>query len=232
MLDSYEAFLTGLLLQANVKSPSSSLEKQRISKINYGRASTTNLIFQTFCWLIALLLLYSSLHLDLQSKSVRGCNFWVFNWPATHFIRRIVMLLDEVKKEFVQQVKLRGYDDKYIDKAEEKEILQLALTKGVTVDSARSALAQVCESNGYILESVFLREIKDLLEIQAGNDGKIDQKEFNDAVALAKRKSQGKKNDVQIKRMICELIDQNSFKVKTGMFSNWYSVVKKEVGMG
>jgi hypothetical protein len=141
------------------------------------------------------------------------------------------MSLDEIKKEFTEQVKLRAYDDKYIDKGEEREILQLALTRGVTVDSARSALGQVCESCGYVLESSVLREVKELLEIQAGNDGKIDQKEFNDAVALAKRKTQGKKNDVAVKRMVCEIIDDNAFKIKTGMFSNWYAGVKKEIGL-
>jgi len=35
--------------------------------------------------------------------------------------------LDEVKRQFVEQVKLRADDDKYIDKNEEREILQIAL---------------------------------------------------------------------------------------------------------
>lgn len=141
------------------------------------------------------------------------------------------MTLDEVKRQFVEQVKLRAYDDKYIDKAEEREILQIALQQGVTVDSARAALAQVCESNGYVLETVALKAVKEMIDIQAGNDGKIDEKEFNDAVALLKVRTQGKRNEVQIKRMVLELIDENSYKVKTGMFSNWHSRVKREVGM-
>jgi hypothetical protein len=141
------------------------------------------------------------------------------------------MTLDEVKRQFVEQVKLRAYDDKYIDKQEEREILQIALQQGVTVDSARAALAQVCEANGYVLESRVLAQIKDLIDTFASNDGKIDEKEFNDAVATCKKKMQGKKNDVQVKRMVIEIIEDNSYKVKTGMFSNWYSRVKKEVGM-
>jgi hypothetical protein len=36
---------------------------------------------------------------------------------------------------------------------------------------------------------------------------------------------------VQVKRMVLEVIEENSFKVKTGMFSNWYARVKKDVGM-
>ena len=141
------------------------------------------------------------------------------------------MTLDEVKRQFVEQVKLRAYDDKYIDKGEEKEILQLALQQGVTVDSARAALAQVCENNGYVLESAALKAVKELIDIQANNDGKIDEKEFNDAVALLKVRTAGKKNDIQCKRMVIEIIEDNSYKIKTGLFSNWFTRVKKEVGM-
>src|ERR1700756_3860367 len=141
------------------------------------------------------------------------------------------MTLDEVKRQFVEQVKLRAYDDKYIDKNEEREILQIALTQGVTVDSARAALAQVCESHAYVLESRVLSQIKDLVDTFASNDGKVDEKEFNDAVTTCKKKMQGKKNDNQVKKMILEIIEENSYKVKTGMFSNWYARVKKEVGM-
>ena len=141
------------------------------------------------------------------------------------------MNLDEVKKQFVEQVKLRAYDDKYIDKNEEREILQIALQQGVTVDSARAALAQVCETNGYVLETKALNQIKELIETFANNDGKIDEKEFNDAVTTLKKATQGKKNDVQCKRMVLEIIEENSFKVKTGLFSNWYTRTKKEVGL-
>ena len=141
------------------------------------------------------------------------------------------MTLDEVKKRFVEEVKLRAYDDKYIDRNEEREILQIALQAGITVDSARAALAQVCESQSYVLESRVLSEIKDMISIQAANDGKIDEKEFNDAVALCKKKTQGKKNDVQCKKMVIQVIDDNAYKVKTGLFSNWFNRVKREVGM-
>jgi hypothetical protein len=141
------------------------------------------------------------------------------------------MSLDDVKRQFVEQVKLRAYDDKYIDKNEEREILQIALQQGVTVDSARAALAQVCENNNYVLESRVLSQLKDLIDTFASNDGKIDEKEFTDTVTTCKKATQGKKTDVQCKRMVLEIIEENSFKVKTGMFSNWYARAKKEVGM-
>ncbi len=141
------------------------------------------------------------------------------------------MDLDDIKKRFVEEVKLRAYDDKYVDRSEEREILQIALQQGISVDSARSALANVCEKENYILESTILREVGDMLEIQAGNDGKIDEKEYKDAVSLCQKKTAGKRSDVQCKRMVLEIIDEKAYATKAGMFSNWYKRAKKEVGM-
>jgi hypothetical protein len=139
--------------------------------------------------------------------------------------------LDEIKKRFVEEVKLRAYDDKYIDRGEEREILQIALQNGISVDSARAALAQVCEAQSYVLESKVLTQLKDILETSATNDGKIDEKEFNDAVLNCKKWTNGKKNDVQCKKMVIEIIDDASFKTSKGWFSDWYSRTKKELGM-
>ena len=141
------------------------------------------------------------------------------------------MSLDDVKRRFVEEVKLRAYDDKYIDKNEEREILQIAIQQGVSVDSARAALGQVCEANDYVVESKVVSQLKDLLDTLASNDGKVDEKEFNDAVTTCKKWTKGKRTDIQCKRMVIEIIDDNSYKVKTGLFSNWFNRVKKEVGM-
>ena len=141
------------------------------------------------------------------------------------------MSLDEVKRRFVEEIKLRAYDDKYVDKNEEREILQIAIGLGVSVDSARAALAQVCEQNNYVLETTAMRQAKDLMDTFATNDGKIDEKEFNDAVTTLKKATQGKRNDVQCKRMILEIMADNSYQPKTGWLSNWYANVKKQVGM-
>jgi len=142
------------------------------------------------------------------------------------------MSVEDIKKRFVEEIKLRAYDDKYIDKNEEREILQIAIQQGITIDSARQALAQVCEHQNYILESTVVKNIKEELESAAGNDGKIDQKEFEMIFANAKRRMNGKKNDREIKKMIVELMeDSGNTKVKTGWFSNWYANMKKDLGM-
>ena len=140
------------------------------------------------------------------------------------------MTLDEVKKRFVEEVKLRAYDDKYIDKNEEREILQIAIQQGVSVDSARAALGQVCEANDYVVESKVVSQLKDLLDTLAGNDGKVDEKEFNDAVSMCKKRTKGKRTDIQCKRMCIQIIEDNAYKTSKGWFSSCYDRVKKEVG--
>src|SRR3954463_490916 len=141
------------------------------------------------------------------------------------------MELPDVKKRFVEEVKLRAYDDKYIDRGEEREILQIALQNGISVDSARAALGQVCEAQDYVLESKVIGQLKDILDTSAGNDGQVDEKEFNDAVLNCKKWTKGKKTDVQCKKMVIEIIDEASHKTSKGWFSDWYSTVKKEVGL-
>jgi hypothetical protein len=142
------------------------------------------------------------------------------------------MSIDEIKKRFVNEIKLRAYDDKYIDKNEEREILQIAIQLGVSIESARGALIQVCDENNYVMESVMLKQIKDQVESAAGNDGKVDQKEFEMIVSNIKRTVQGKKNDREIKKMIVQVMEETgNNKVKTGWFSDWYTTLKKDLGV-
>ena len=142
------------------------------------------------------------------------------------------MSVEEIKKRFVNEIKLRAYDDKYIDKGEEREILQIAIQLGVSIDSARMALVQVCEDHSYVMESVVLKMIKDQVEAAFGNDGKIDQKEFDLIFGNIRRTAQGKKNDREIKKMIITVMEDSGMnKVKTGWFSDWYSTLKKDLGM-
>ena len=142
------------------------------------------------------------------------------------------MSVEEIKKRFVNEIKLRAYDDKYIDKNEEREILQIAIQLGVNIDSARGALVQVCDEQGYIVESVILKMMKDQVETASGNDGKVDQKEFELILGNVTKAMQGKKNERQIKTMIVQVMeDTGNNKIKTGWFSDWYATMKKDLGM-
>jgi hypothetical protein len=142
------------------------------------------------------------------------------------------MLLDEIKNRFVDEVRLRGYDDKYIDKIEEREILQIAIQQGIGIEPARGALSQVCEQQGYVLESTLLRTIRQRLEAAAANESKIDQKDFTTILDGARVAAQGKKNDRELKKMIILVMEDSGLnRVKTGWFRDWYSSLKRDLGM-
>jgi hypothetical protein len=151
--------------------------------------------------------------------------------PASNKAKEPSVSLEDVKKRFVEEVKLRAYDDKYIDKNEEREILQIAIQQGIGVEAARGALVQVCNTQGYVVETQVLASVKKVIETFAENDGVISQKEFSDAVTICKKECQGKRNEQQCKKMVIEIIEDNSYKTKQGMFNHWYNTVKKEVGM-
>lgn len=142
------------------------------------------------------------------------------------------MDLNDIKKRLIEEIKLRAYEDKYVDRGEEREILQIAIQLGVSVDSARSALLQVCDENSYVLESRLVKQIKDQVETAAGNDGLVDQKEFELIFANVKREVQNKKNDRELKRMIVSVMEETgNNKIKKGWFSNWYATLKQDLGM-
>lgn len=139
---------------------------------------------------------------------------------------------DDIKKRIVNEIKARGYDDNYIDKNEEREIVQIAIQLGVTVESALAALAQVCDELGYVLESRVLKDIEQRVATAAANDGLVEQREFDAVFASTKKEVQGKRTDREIKTMIVTVMERTGHnKVRKGWFSNWYTSLKQELGV-
>ncbi len=137
------------------------------------------------------------------------------------------MDLEAIKKSFVEEIKLRAYDDKYIDISEEKEILQIAVKKGASIDTAIQLLRQVCQDNNYIIESVLNEKAKEILAQFVENDGIIDKKEFLDAVGILSRASQGKLSDIACKKKAKKIVSDNDWKVKEGLLSGgkWFTKI-------
>ena len=139
---------------------------------------------------------------------------------------------EDIRQRFINEIKLRAFDDQYVDRGEEKEILQIAIGMNVDIDTARMALVQACSMENYVLESEVVREMKLQLQTFAGNDGKVDETEFNLLVQTMQTKVNGKITAMQVKKMVIEEMENSGLnKVKTGFFSNWYTKAKKEVGL-
>ncbi|KOR31526.1 hypothetical protein TI04_00225 [Achromatium sp. WMS2] len=137
------------------------------------------------------------------------------------------MNLEEIKRRFVQEIKLRAYDDRYVDRAEEKEILKIAIQFGISLDSARDALLYVCEHEDYTLESFLEQRTQEVLEQFASNDGKIDKKEFFDAAALMQKLAKGRLNESECRRRTKAIVIAKELKVKEGFLKggNWFASV-------
>jgi hypothetical protein len=147
-------------------------------------------------------------------------------------VRGLAMSIDDIKKRFVDEIKLRAFDDRYIDKIEEREILQIAIQLGVDLDGARAALVQVCDENDFVIESRVVKLIKDEVQSAAGNEGVVDQGKFERVFASARKAINGKKNDREVKRMIVRIMEETgNNKVRAGWFRNWYASLKKDLGV-
>ena len=136
------------------------------------------------------------------------------------------MSLEDVKKRFVQEIKLRAFDDRYVDKDEEMEILKIAVADGISVDSARAALRQVCETNDYVVEGMLDEKARELLE-QFAADGEVDKKEFDDTVAVIKKVAKGRLSDPKIEKKVKAIMEANDWKPRQGMFKggSWYAAI-------
>jgi hypothetical protein len=142
------------------------------------------------------------------------------------------MSTDEIKTRFVNEIKLRAYDDTYIDRNEEREILQIAIQLGVGIDSARVALVQVCEELGYIIETALLRQIKARIEAAVGAEVRVDRAAFDRIVQHIKGQVEGKKTDREVMKLVVAVMEElGTTRVKTGWFRNWYTSLKQDLGM-
>ncbi|HEY2784468.1 MAG TPA: hypothetical protein VGJ05_05780 [Fimbriiglobus sp.] len=141
------------------------------------------------------------------------------------------MPADDVTQRLVNEIRLRAYDDHYIDRTEEREILQIAVAVGVELDPARQTLARICADQGYVLESDVVASVRAAVEA-AAREKKIDKTTFEGLVDKAKFVAGGKKTDREARKLVIALMEETAAaRVKTGWFSDWYATAKKELGV-
>ena len=139
---------------------------------------------------------------------------------------------DDIKRRLVDEIKLRAYDDRYIDKNEEREILQIAIQHGIGIDAARADLAHVCDQNGFVLESTLMARVRTQAEAAVAAAGHLDREGFDRIFEDARTHAQGRKNDRELKKITVLVIEDAGLnRVKAGWFTDWYTALKRELGM-
>jgi len=138
-----------------------------------------------------------------------------------------MMLSGDVKKAFVDYIMLQVFDDKYIDRKEEKKILEEGIKKGIGVEEGLAIIRQVAADKGLALEREAEERAKEMLERFAANDGKVDKKEFEDTLAIFKSVSKNKIPEPEMKKRLKNMMEENGWKAKEGgLFgSKWYSAI-------
>ncbi len=134
---------------------------------------------------------------------------------------------EQIKNQFIEFITLQGFDDQYIDRQEEKRILEVGVKNGMSVEESLLLIRQVASQKGLVVERDAEDRAKDFLEGAATNDGKVTKKEFSDAVAEFKAASKGKIPEPEMKRRLKKMMEDNGWKAKEGgLFgSKWYSAI-------
>lgn len=134
---------------------------------------------------------------------------------------------EEVKKRFIDYIMLQVFDDKYIDRQEEKKILEEGVRQGIGVEEGLAIMRQVASEKSLALERDAEERAQEMLERFATNDGKVDKKEFEDALAIFKSASKNKIPEAEMKKRLKKMMEDRGWKAKEGgLFgSKWYSAI-------
>ena len=135
---------------------------------------------------------------------------------------------EPIQAQFIEYIKSKAFDDQYIDREEEKKILEVGIKNGITVEESLSLVHQVASQMGWVIERDAEDKAKQFLENAASNDGKVDKKEFEHTVVLFKKATKGKIPEPEMKRRLKKMMEENAWKAKEGgLFgSKWYSAIE------
>lgn len=134
---------------------------------------------------------------------------------------------DSIRKQLVDYIMLQVYDDQYIDRQEEREILEMGIKQGITVDEGLSLIQQLASEKGFVIEREAEENAQEVLRQFATNDGVVDKKEFQNALSLFKKASKSKIPEPELKRRLKSMMQENDWKAKEGgLFGKkWFSEI-------
>lgn len=136
---------------------------------------------------------------------------------------------DLIKNDLIDAIRQRGKSDSYIDRSEEREILQFALQKGLMLDQGHQVLLEVCHQSNYIMESHLLEDLLEQIKIFAKGGNGLTEKFFLELTTSLLSKSKGYLQKQNAQEMIIALIEDNGFEIETGFFGNWFLKTKKNL---
>jgi hypothetical protein len=134
---------------------------------------------------------------------------------------------EQQKKQFTDYILLQVFDDLYLDRKEEKRILEEGLKQGIGIEDGLALIRTAASKKGFVIERDIEDKVKELLQQFARNDGQIDKKEFQDAVGMFQNACKNKVQPAEIQKRLKKMIIDNGWKAKEGgLFgSKWFSAI-------
>ena len=140
------------------------------------------------------------------------------------------------KKRFGEFVKAHGFDDGFIDREEEKRILQEGVARfGIGLSDGQAIMLGVASAFDYAIERNADSHIRELLAHYAGRSGRISRNDFHDCAAVYKVLTKGTVTDYEIKRRLKAIMEEKGWRPRpTGLLlrtRKWYREIKSDADL-
>jgi len=133
-------------------------------------------------------------------------------------------------RRFADLVKLNGLGRRYIDRTQERHLLEEGVTRfGLTLDEARGVLRSVAEDNNYVFESESGRRIQQLMNRHAGKRGLISRGQFRRTVDVLRDFSDNTINEAEARRQLKRIMVENGWRPRSaGLLRTrrWYKKIE------
>lgn len=157
-----------------------------------------------------------------QSNDIWGTDLTVLDEPVRYS-------RDAGLRRFGDLVKLSGLGDRFIDRAQERRLLEEGVTRfDLTLDEARGVLRSVAEDQKYVFESDAGRRIEQVMSRQAGKKGRISRRQFRQTVQMLRDFSDNTISEVEARRQLKLIMLDNGWQPRrAGLFRTrrWFRQV-------
>jgi hypothetical protein len=137
---------------------------------------------------------------------------------------------DAALRRYSDLVKLSGLGNRFIDRAQERRLLEDGVTKfDLSLDQSRGALRSVAEDNDYVFESDAGRRIQQVLSRNAGKSGHISRGQFRRATEVLRDFSDNAIGEAEARRQLKKIMIENGWQPRrAGLFRtrSWYRQVQ------
>lgn len=137
---------------------------------------------------------------------------------------------DDVKKRYVEYIKVQGLDGKYIDRDKERKILEEGVTKfDIGLDDSRAIMLGVASDHDYVFERDSEEQVEKILERFAGKKGKVSKKQFDDTAGILRDFSEGHLKETEARRQVKKIMERNDWQPRrAGLFLSrrWYRKIE------